>query len=887
MKSNFTMATSTNGLNWTLVASGLFSTAMRAVLYTDNKFVAAGEGSNNAIATSTDGGSTWYTPVASNSYVNIGRGLAYNSTTNQVYLAGTYSSRMFGPGNAVAFAKGASVSAIFTGSISGTTLTVTSVFSGTIAVGMIVTGRKIQNNTLIVSGSGTTWTVSVAQTTASQSLTGTTPDAVVVATVSGASITVTSTVSGALTRGMVLTGNGIEPGTIITGGSGPNWTLNVSLPPAVGTTIRGHKNIFVGGGSGAFTTIAISAYGKVWTGVGAPLTTSCRGLLYTAGNNRPWVAVGSGSGTILYSTDGVTWTTVTNSLGTQLFSTSGYAVAYSPPPVDRWVFVGEGTNSLAYVSGSTWTQASDFQKLGLTLFTTRGTGVVWGGPAGQQKFVAVGVGASSNSVCIAWSSNGINWYEVPESRYIFYLGATAVAWGGASGQEKFVATGNNINCFAYSYDGVSWLPASGIQIMSSGANSLLWCETQNVWLAGGTSTTNTTAYSFDGIVWYSAGNLVTGGGTGSQSCNALAYGNNMFVGMCSGTSATTISYAFEEPQNLSGLFNWITVTSSLVTSMDGGTTWEGIPNSYVMMNTCNTVATNGSKWVAGGTGAIIGYCDDNETWGTFNSTPVFVKWIPTPVSKFILAFNAVARNMQSLIARSDDGINWIFCKTGPTQNMSFDAGSVAYSPTLSLIVVQGGAAAISTSAVAQYNYTSVDGITWTGAVNGVRNGATLWVPFPTPLVPKFLVFSSNQVIQSTNGATWTVAHILKDNFSATLAVWSPALEKVCVIGNGESNNLNNVAVSSDGVNWQYGNIPANFYLGLTWSDTYGVFCAVSYTNYVQQCIFSTDGLNWYQANTLNSIDQLRWVMWNATQQKFIAVGRPSTRPAIYVSKLLS
>ena len=65
------------------------------------------------------------------------------------------------------------VSATFVGSISGTTLKVTSVTSGTIAIGQTIigtSGTAITANTTIVSGSGSTWTVSASQTISSQTI---------------------------------------------------------------------------------------------------------------------------------------------------------------------------------------------------------------------------------------------------------------------------------------------------------------------------------------------------------------------------------------------------------------------------------------------------------------------------------------------------------------------------------------------------------------------------------------------------------------------------------------------------------------------------------------------------------------------------------------------
>lgn len=58
---------------------------------------------------------------------------------------------------------------VFTGSISGTTLTVT---SGTPSVGMAISGNNIVSGTQITAGSGSTWTVSTSQTVASGPIIG-------------------------------------------------------------------------------------------------------------------------------------------------------------------------------------------------------------------------------------------------------------------------------------------------------------------------------------------------------------------------------------------------------------------------------------------------------------------------------------------------------------------------------------------------------------------------------------------------------------------------------------------------------------------------------------------------------------------------------------------
>ena len=69
----------------------------------------------------------------------------------------------------------------FTGAISTTTLTVASVTSGTIAIGMVLTGSGVAAGTTITAGSGTSWTVSISQTVSSGSISGACWDVIAVA----------------------------------------------------------------------------------------------------------------------------------------------------------------------------------------------------------------------------------------------------------------------------------------------------------------------------------------------------------------------------------------------------------------------------------------------------------------------------------------------------------------------------------------------------------------------------------------------------------------------------------------------------------------------------------------------------------------------------------
>jgi hypothetical protein len=135
-------------------------------------------------------------------------------------------------------------SAIFTGSISSTTLTVTSVQSGTIAVGQAIFGQGIAQNSVITalgtgSGGVGTYTVSDSQTVASTAINSVASPAIVTGSISGTTLTVSAVTSGTLKIGQTIEGSGVTDGTIITAfgsGSGGAGTYTVSASQTVSST---------------------------------------------------------------------------------------------------------------------------------------------------------------------------------------------------------------------------------------------------------------------------------------------------------------------------------------------------------------------------------------------------------------------------------------------------------------------------------------------------------------------------------------------------------------------------------------------------------------------------------------------------------------------------
>jgi hypothetical protein len=128
--------------------------------------------------------------------------------------------------------------AVFTGSISGTTLTVTAITNGTIGINQSLFGVNVTQATVITAlGTGTggvgTYTINQSQSVASTQMNSATVGAVVTGDISGTTLTVSAVTSGTLVVGQTIQGSTVTAQTIITalgtgtGGVG-TYTVNNS-----------------------------------------------------------------------------------------------------------------------------------------------------------------------------------------------------------------------------------------------------------------------------------------------------------------------------------------------------------------------------------------------------------------------------------------------------------------------------------------------------------------------------------------------------------------------------------------------------------------------------------------------------------------------------------
>jgi hypothetical protein len=137
-----------------------------------------------------------------------------------------------------------------TSSISGTTLTVGSLASGTIIAGQRLTGTGVTAGTYIVSGAGSTWTVTPSQTVASTTITGT---------------AYTFTISQAVTTAAGITLSFYTPHGVVVGGGNNQATGSYSFIGGGGDAgTAANRNV----ASGAWSTVA-GGWGNQATGDGA------------------------------------------------------------------------------------------------------------------------------------------------------------------------------------------------------------------------------------------------------------------------------------------------------------------------------------------------------------------------------------------------------------------------------------------------------------------------------------------------------------------------------------------------------------------------------------------------------------------------------------------
>ena len=239
-------------------------------------------------------------------------------------------------------------SALFTGSISGTTLTVTAITQGTIGINQALFGAIVTSETVITAlGTGTggvgTYTVNQTQTVASTLMNSAAVASVLTASMSGTTMTVTAS-SGTLYPGQTIQGSTVSANTIITA-QGNASVLSQTIA-AGGTGYAVNDTVTVLGGVYG-TTPATYTVATVSAGVVTGLTLTNAGN-YTSQPTNDVSTSSSGAGTGLKLT--LTFGTGSGSTGTYPISASQtvtsrtmYALNFTIIPATDGAFSGGNT----------------------------------------------------------------------------------------------------------------------------------------------------------------------------------------------------------------------------------------------------------------------------------------------------------------------------------------------------------------------------------------------------------------------------------------------------------------------------------------------------------------------------------------------------------------
>ena len=239
-------------------------------------------------------------------------------------------------------------SAVFTGTISGTTLTVTAVTNGTIGAGQALFGVGITQETIISalgtgSGGVGTYTINISQTVSTaEKMNSTAVAAVFTATISTTTLSVTAVSSGTIYLGQTVQGAGVTANTVITA-QGSNIVLSQTIVTG-GTGYAVNDQVTVVGGVYG-STPQVYTVSSVTSGVVTGLTVYSQGSYTTQPiNNVSTTTSGSGTGLTLTLTFG-TGTGGTGSYKvspsqTEATSETMYALNFSVLPSSDGAFSG-------------------------------------------------------------------------------------------------------------------------------------------------------------------------------------------------------------------------------------------------------------------------------------------------------------------------------------------------------------------------------------------------------------------------------------------------------------------------------------------------------------------------------------------------------------------
>jgi hypothetical protein len=552
-----------------------------------------------------------------------------------------------------------------------------------------------------------------------------------------------------------------------------------------------------------------------------------------------FVSTGQGTTTLAYSLDGGRYF---NPAGASTFTFSGYSAAYSLL-LNRWVAVGQGTNTGAYSStGVTWTPSPSLT----SILTTFGYDVAWSDS--QALWVAGGNGATYK---IATSVDGITWTGQTSP-----FGTSVFGIAFSPERNVWVATGSGNCTLASSPDGVTWTLQMGTYD-NIVARRVTWSSALGLFMAtlnGGppNSFAISSATSVNGIAWRTDSNIFNTTSTGF----GVASNDTHFMLTGQGTNSTL------------QLNTLASTTDGIIITELGSTIFQIIGNDACW-------GSDYGRWVFGGQGV-------NTVSSTVASTGVTVSYFPyslagfkcsaryTSAPVFVLSAGPVV--LADFVHNAGSGTANAFAYSlaggrywTPLGKKYFTSGGgIGYSPQQNRWVGMGGPTAM----------TSTDGITWTSIPQlstqlGIgANSDVLWSANRSIWVA---CGSYNFISTSPDGLNWTA---VGTNLPVTSSVYfqsvthSPLLQLFVVAGLAAPGQYE-IFTSPDTITWT-GRVsnPGNNLQStvVRWAPEISQFltgqdCGSSCP---QKLSISNDGVTWTPYSPTSSLAYVFAAAWNGT-----------------------
>ena len=448
---------------------------------------------------------------------------------------------------------------------------------------------------------------------------------------------------------------------------------------------------------------------------------------------------------------------------------------------------GEPDHASIQIGTTTGTQLAQ-----MIINSTGPTGPTGGvtGPIGPN----IGINAHMYPMSHATYNLGATGYQFKDIHFsgTLYNNGTVFSGGGGitAPTDNFMVAGGGVGAvIAYTYDATTW--TSVTQTNFAGCLAVAW--NGSLWLAGGapmnaefTAEINSTTLTVSSI----AIGVISVGMTLSTEADGFSVGT-IITGQLSGTPGGVGTYSVNNSQTVAqSTFNASNPSNNAIMYSSNGINWTSSTQS--ILSQCNTIAWNGSIWLAGGDGTKrMAYSYDG------------INWVASPQTVIDTACNAIAWNgllwvaggtdSTNIIAYSVDGINWSPSQSG-TAVFTTTGGKCNSIVWNGVIWVSGGTYQGS-GGVIGYSY---DGINWTNVdvsaylleVKTIAWNGSQWLAGGTPQ-------TDVTIISSTDSINWApVSQSIIDSACYTIA-WNGTTW----IAGGINAGAGKLAKSTNGSTW--------------------------------------------------------------------------------------